>query len=218
MSAAHGHVIPNPDGWKARCGGPALCSECAAELAQVLAEEAAVSIWRTGRKVGRTIYVQQGDAPSDSDPLIGVMDTPELAAEAVEAVSGKRGAARDALLALAADFDARSMAGAGWDKNSSTAWGDAADLAREHAQGGPGAPSTTSPAQEDPDLTLVGLSPAQAYMAGVKAERERIASDLDRRADELVAGSAPASATNSPPFCSASATRCSAAMTSTATG
>jgi hypothetical protein len=30
----HGHVTPRPDGVKARCGGPALCSECAKELAQ----------------------------------------------------------------------------------------------------------------------------------------------------------------------------------------
>lgn len=39
--------------------------------------------WRTGRKVGRTIYAQYGPEPADSDPLIGVMDTPELADEAV---------------------------------------------------------------------------------------------------------------------------------------
>lgn len=34
---------------------------------------------RVGRKVGRTIYEQPGPEPSDSDPLIGVMDTPYLA-------------------------------------------------------------------------------------------------------------------------------------------
>lgn len=39
--------------------------------------------WRTGRKVGRTIYAQLGPEPSDDDVLIGMMDTPELAAEAV---------------------------------------------------------------------------------------------------------------------------------------
>jgi hypothetical protein len=43
--------------------------------------------WRTGRKVGRTLYVQLGEAPADRDPLIGVMDTPELAAMAVRAVN-----------------------------------------------------------------------------------------------------------------------------------
>lgn len=40
--------------------------------------------WRTGRKVGRTIYAQLGKSPSDDDPLIGLMDTPALAASAVE--------------------------------------------------------------------------------------------------------------------------------------
>ena len=30
----HGHVIPNTDGSKARCGGPAMCKVCALELAQ----------------------------------------------------------------------------------------------------------------------------------------------------------------------------------------
>lgn len=42
--------------------------------------------WRTGRKVGRTIYIQTGDEPSDDDTLIGVMDTPQLAAYVVAAV------------------------------------------------------------------------------------------------------------------------------------
>ena len=40
--------------------------------------------WRTGRKVGRTIYVQLGTTPSDNDPLIGMMDTAELAEAAVK--------------------------------------------------------------------------------------------------------------------------------------
>lgn len=40
--------------------------------------------WRVGRHVGRTIYAMGGTEPSrDTDVLIGVMDTPELAAEAV---------------------------------------------------------------------------------------------------------------------------------------
>ena len=39
--------------------------------------------WRCGRHVGRTLYAMPGPEPSDSDPLIGVMDTPELAARAV---------------------------------------------------------------------------------------------------------------------------------------
>lgn len=38
--------------------------------------------WRVGRKVGRTIYTDEGDGDG---VLIGVMDTRELAAAAVEA-------------------------------------------------------------------------------------------------------------------------------------
>jgi ATP-dependent Clp protease ATP-binding subunit ClpC len=41
--------------------------------------------WRTGRRMGRTIHAQHGAKPSDSDPLIGIMDTPGLAAEACAA-------------------------------------------------------------------------------------------------------------------------------------
>ena len=46
--------------------------------------------WRTGRKVGRTVYVQVGDEPSDGDHLIGVMDTPELARKAVDGVNAPK--------------------------------------------------------------------------------------------------------------------------------
>ena len=41
------------------------------------------SLWRTGRRVGRTIYAQHGPEPADTDRLIGVMDTAPLAASAV---------------------------------------------------------------------------------------------------------------------------------------
>jgi hypothetical protein len=45
-------------------------------------------IWRTGRKVGRTIYIQRlSEQPTDEDHLIGVMDTPELAALVVASVN-----------------------------------------------------------------------------------------------------------------------------------
>jgi hypothetical protein len=42
-------------------------------------------VWRVGRKVGRTVYAQIDDEPTDNDCLIGVFDTKELAAEAVRA-------------------------------------------------------------------------------------------------------------------------------------
>ncbi len=39
-------------------------------------------LWRSGRSVGRTIYAVIGNN-RDTDPLIGVMDTPELSHAAV---------------------------------------------------------------------------------------------------------------------------------------
>ena len=39
--------------------------------------------WRTGRKVGRTVYAVVGLVPTDHDLLIGVMDTKALAEAAV---------------------------------------------------------------------------------------------------------------------------------------
>jgi hypothetical protein len=43
--------------------------------------------WRVGRKVGRTLYAQTGDDANDTDTLIGVMDTRELAERVVAAVN-----------------------------------------------------------------------------------------------------------------------------------
>lgn len=36
----HGHVIPRPDGVRARCGGPRLCRECSRDLARQRATDA----------------------------------------------------------------------------------------------------------------------------------------------------------------------------------
>jgi hypothetical protein len=44
-------------------------------------------LWRVGRSVGRTIYRQRGAEPADSDDLIGVMDSRELAAFVVTCVN-----------------------------------------------------------------------------------------------------------------------------------
>jgi hypothetical protein len=43
--------------------------------------------FRTGRKVGRTIYMQRGPEPRDSDELCGVMDSPNLAKMFVDAMN-----------------------------------------------------------------------------------------------------------------------------------
>lgn len=42
---------------------------------------------RQGRRVGRTLYHQQGPEPSEDDPIIGLVDNPELAATIVVAVN-----------------------------------------------------------------------------------------------------------------------------------
>jgi hypothetical protein len=42
---------------------------------------------RAGRKVPRMLYRQLGDEPADDDPIIGLVDTPELAALIVAAVN-----------------------------------------------------------------------------------------------------------------------------------
>lgn len=43
--------------------------------------------FRVGRHLGRTIYQVTGDGPSDSDRLIGMMDTAEIGAYVVEALN-----------------------------------------------------------------------------------------------------------------------------------
>ena len=42
---------------------------------------------RQGRKVPRMLYEQRGEQPADDDPIIGLVDTPELAALIVAAVN-----------------------------------------------------------------------------------------------------------------------------------
>ena len=34
MSCGHGHVYPEPDGHRARCGGPKVCGPCALDFAR----------------------------------------------------------------------------------------------------------------------------------------------------------------------------------------
>lgn len=34
QNTGHGHVYPRPDGARARCGGPGLCRQCAADAAR----------------------------------------------------------------------------------------------------------------------------------------------------------------------------------------
>jgi hypothetical protein len=57
--------------------------------------------WRTGRKVGNTIYAMVGEEPSDDDELIGVMFKPELAIAAVAAHNARLSDPYDALWDIA---------------------------------------------------------------------------------------------------------------------
>ena len=45
---------------------------------------------RQGRKVARMLYEQRGPEPAGDDPIIGLVDTPELAALIVAAVNAWR--------------------------------------------------------------------------------------------------------------------------------
>lgn len=44
-------------------------------------------VMRVGREARRTVWLQFGEVPSDSDRLIGLMDSPELANAVVTAVN-----------------------------------------------------------------------------------------------------------------------------------
>ncbi len=68
--------------------------------------------WRVGRKVGRTIYKQNGAEPSDGDLLIGVMDYREDALRVVDAVNNveKYRAALKAICEQSEEHEAYSIA------------------------------------------------------------------------------------------------------------
>lgn len=55
---------------------------------------------RQGRKVARALYEQQGPEPADTDPIVGLVDTPELAARIVATVN----AADKAVIELATEL------------------------------------------------------------------------------------------------------------------
>jgi hypothetical protein len=65
--SGHGHVTPNPDGAKARCGGPGLCSECSREL--VRKQEREGQPWPTGMRLhdGEPWDVRPDLKPDDAD-------------------------------------------------------------------------------------------------------------------------------------------------------
>jgi hypothetical protein len=46
--------------------------------------------WRVGRHLGRTLYLQVGEEPSDADVLLGMMDTEDGARTVIDAVNEKQ--------------------------------------------------------------------------------------------------------------------------------
>lgn len=78
----HGHVNPRPDGSKARCGGPAICADCARERAETQVDVHA----RIGVRLFRW---STGDFRRDPESIDGehdsryqaFEDTPEAVAE-----------------------------------------------------------------------------------------------------------------------------------------
>jgi hypothetical protein len=45
------------------------------------------NLYRVGRKLGRTLYLQQGREPSDDDVLLGLLDDPAFAAFVADVLS-----------------------------------------------------------------------------------------------------------------------------------
>lgn len=54
------------------------------------------AVMRQGRSVGRTLYLQVGPDPSKNDLLVGMMDSPSLAAYVAHAVNQRRQAPQPA--------------------------------------------------------------------------------------------------------------------------
>lgn len=80
-----GKDCPHRPEWHCSSHGECRGCECGCDTVNPRLEPAQPDRWRVGRHVGRTVYIQTGSEPSREDPLIGVMDTPELARAAVEA-------------------------------------------------------------------------------------------------------------------------------------
>lgn len=68
-----------------------ICKNHLAPSGEVGGDEEPLIPWRTGRKLGRTLYAQPGPEPDDGDPLLGFMETPDLAARVVAIVNRDQG-------------------------------------------------------------------------------------------------------------------------------
>lgn len=67
MIGGHGHVTPRADGLVARCGGPAICAQCAQEACSVgfVGEETPATCPACGQSTGPVRVTEFGTAPAD---------------------------------------------------------------------------------------------------------------------------------------------------------
>lgn len=86
-NVGHGHVWLRPDGLKARCGGPALCSECARDLASHNGRSG------VGRRSRVDLLVKEERALLDALIAVEALGAHPLLTDCVVAI----GAARDRL-------------------------------------------------------------------------------------------------------------------------
>lgn len=67
----HGHVVPTPSGLRARCGGPALCEKCQAEVEHLALHLAtAVELFLNDDPVGGLPRAKAGAQIALGDALI----------------------------------------------------------------------------------------------------------------------------------------------------
>lgn len=71
-NTGHGHVWARPDGVRARCGGPALCSECARDAAHLRTADGAP--WSPGEGARRAATEIAASASADVDRTIPTPD------------------------------------------------------------------------------------------------------------------------------------------------
>lgn len=108
--AGHGHVTPNADGTKARCGGPGVCGECSREAgvayalrphldayaAALASDESAVAAADTA-----IFHLQRArDAMKAGQPFSEVRYHARRAGECVEQIVGRAQVERQAPVAM----------------------------------------------------------------------------------------------------------------------
>lgn len=68
----HGHVTPNEGGWRARCGGPGICSTCRDEERDLKIKLEGTGVApKNPRGLERTITVNKGSPRPIIDPKTG---------------------------------------------------------------------------------------------------------------------------------------------------